>query len=101
LLLPPPPRPTLFPYTTLFRSVDHASLSGYVAATGQPLVIADVYLLPEDVSYKQNRTFDEKFGYRTKSMLVLPMRTHKDDVIGVRSEERRVGKECRAGWVEE
>ena len=64
-------------------AVDHTSLSGYVAATGQPLVIADVYLLPEDVTYRQNRSFDEKFGYRTKSMLVLPMRTHKDEIVGV------------------
>lgn len=71
------------PFSESTIAVDHGSLSGYVAATGQPLVIADVYLLPEDVTYKQNRWFDEKFGYRTKSMLVLPMRTHKDEVIGV------------------
>ena len=71
------------PFSEFTVAVDHTSLSGYVAATAQPLVIADVYLLPEDVSYKQNRSFDEKFGYRTKSMLVLPMRTHKDEVIGV------------------
>ena len=71
------------PFSEFTVAVDHASLSGYVAATAQPLVIADVYLLPEDVTYKQNRGFDEKFGYRTKSMLVLPMRTHKDEVIGV------------------
>ena len=71
------------PFSESTIAVDHGSLSGYVAATGQPLVIADVYLLPEDVTYKQNRSFDDKFGYRTKSMLVLPMRTHKDEVIGV------------------
>ena len=71
------------PFSESTVAIDHHSLSGYVAATAQPLVIADVYLLPEDVSYKQNRSFDEKFGYRTKSMLVLPMRTHKDEVIGV------------------
>jgi HD-GYP domain-containing protein (c-di-GMP phosphodiesterase class II) len=71
------------PFSESTVNVDHGSLAGYVAATGQPLVIADVYLLPEDVTYKQNRSFDEKFGYRTKSMLVLPMRTHKDEVIGV------------------
>ena len=71
------------PFSESTITVDHGSLSGYVAATGQPLVIADVYLLPEDVTYKQNRSFDDKFGYRTKSMLVLPMRTHKDEVIGV------------------
>ena len=71
------------PFSETAIPIDHTSLSGYVAATGQPLVIADVYLLPEDVSYRQNRYFDEKFGYRTKSMLVLPMRTHKDETIGV------------------
>ncbi len=63
--------------------LDHASLAGYAASTGEPLIIPDVYLLPEDVSYKQNRSFDEKFNYRTKSMLVIPMRTHRDEVIGV------------------
>src|SRR5581483_10769584 len=35
------------------------------------------------VSYKQNRSFDEKFDYRTKSMLVIPMKTHRDEIIGV------------------
>ncbi|HEY6219729.1 MAG TPA: HD domain-containing phosphohydrolase [Gemmatimonadaceae bacterium] len=63
--------------------IDHSSVAGYVAATAEPLVIADVYLLPNNVSYKQNRSFDERFNYRTKSMLVIPMKTHKDEVIGV------------------
>jgi len=63
--------------------IDHASVSGHAAASGEALVIDDVYLLPSDVSYKQNRSFDEKFGYRTKSMLVLPMKTHRDEVVGV------------------
>jgi len=63
--------------------IDHTSLAGYAAATGDPLVIADVYLLPDDVSYKQNRSFDDKFGYRTKSMLVIPMKTHRDEIVGV------------------
>src|SRR5436190_8435075 len=71
------------PFSEYTVAVDHASLSGYVAATGQPLEIADVYLLPDDVSYKHGRSFDDKFGYRTKSMLVLPMKTHRDEVIGV------------------
>ncbi len=78
--------------------IDHASLAGYAAATGEPLAIADVYLLPEDASYRQNRSFDDKFGYRTKSMLVLPMKTHRDEVIGVlqlinrkRSPDARLG----------
>jgi HD-GYP domain-containing protein (c-di-GMP phosphodiesterase class II) len=63
--------------------IDHSSLAGYTAATGEPLSIADVYLLPSDATYKQNRSFDEKFGYRTKSMLVIPMTSHRDEIVGV------------------
>ncbi len=71
------------PLTEFTVPIDHTSLAGYTAATGQPLAIADVYLLPDDVTYTQNRSFDEKFGYRTKSMLVIPMKTHRDEIIGV------------------
>ena len=71
------------PLPAITVPIDHSSLAGYAAATGEPLVIEDVYLLPQDVSYRQNRSFDEKFGYRTKSMLVIPMRTHRDEIIGV------------------
>ncbi|HEY5061083.1 MAG TPA: HD domain-containing phosphohydrolase, partial [Gemmatimonadaceae bacterium] len=74
--------PTL-PFTEFTVPIDHTSLAGYAAATGEPLMIADVYLLPDGVSYKQNRSFDDKFGYHTKSMLVIPMKTHRDEVIGV------------------
>ncbi|HVA56575.1 MAG TPA: HD domain-containing phosphohydrolase [Gemmatimonadaceae bacterium] len=63
--------------------IDHTSLAGYSAATGTVMAIEDVYRLPEDAPYKQNRSFDEKFGYRTRSMLVLPMKTHREEVIGV------------------
>ena len=71
------------PFSSYTVPIDHSSLAGYAAATGEPLVIGDVYLLPDGASYKQNRSFDETFGYRTKSMLVLPMKTHRDEVIGV------------------
>ncbi|MGH7719814.1 MAG: HD-GYP domain-containing protein, partial [Gemmatimonadaceae bacterium] len=63
--------------------VDHGSVAGHVALTGEPLAIADVYLLPDDAPYKQNRSFDERFGYHTKSMLVLPLVTQRGEVMGV------------------
>ena len=63
--------------------VDRTSLAGYCAVTGDPLVIDDAYFLPPDVEYTINRTFDERYGYRTKSMLVIPMKDHKDEIIGV------------------
>jgi HD-GYP domain-containing protein (c-di-GMP phosphodiesterase class II) len=71
------------PFSEAVIPLDHASLAGHAASTGEALVIPDVYLLPNDVSYRQNRSFDEKFNYRTKSMLVIPMRTHRDEVVGV------------------
>ena len=71
------------PLSELTVPIDHSSLAGYAAATGEPLVIADVYLLPDDVTYTQNRSFDEKFGYHTKSMLVIPMKTRRGEIIGV------------------
>ena len=63
--------------------VDHSSLAGHAAAAGEPLVIDDVARLPESVPYRQNRTFDERLHYWTKSVLVIPMKTHRGEVIGV------------------
>jgi HD-GYP domain-containing protein (c-di-GMP phosphodiesterase class II) len=63
--------------------VDRSSLAGYCAVTGDPLVLDDAYFLPPDVEYTINRSFDERYGYRTKSMLVIPMKDHKDEIIGV------------------
>ncbi len=62
--------------------LNHASLAGWVCSTGEPLIIDDVYFLPPDVEYSFNRSFDERNGYRSKSMLTVPMKNHHDDVIG-------------------
>lgn len=59
------------------------SLAGYVALTGETLVIDDAYNLPESVEYSINTSFDRETGYLTRSMLVFPMRNHLGDTIGV------------------
>lgn len=59
------------------------SLAGYVALTGETLAIDDAYELPEDVEYSINRSFDLATGYRTKSIVVIPMTNHGGDIIGV------------------
>src|SRR5437773_1077176 len=71
------------PFVEHTIGVDRGSLAGYCAVTGDPLVIDDAYFLPPDVEYTINRSFDERYGYRTKSMLVIPMKDHKEQVIGV------------------
>ncbi|HSB54948.1 MAG TPA: GAF domain-containing protein, partial [Gemmatimonadales bacterium] len=71
------------PFVEFSIPIDHASLAGYAATEGSPLVIEDVYTLPPEVQYSFNRSFDERYGYRTKSMLVIPMQNHHGEVIGV------------------
>ena len=63
--------------------LNETSISGYVALTGEIVNVADAYHLPAGTPYKISRSFDEKSGYRTKSMLVVPMRDHDQKVIGV------------------
>jgi len=62
--------------------IDHASQVGFVCSTGEPLVIDDVYFLPPDVEYSFNRSFDERNNYRSRSMLTVPMKNHREEVIG-------------------
>lgn len=61
---------------------NHANVSSYVALTGELVNIADVYE-SEDFDFTGPRKYDEATGYRSKSMLVIPMRNHENDVIGV------------------
>jgi len=71
------------PFKEVTIPIDHRSIAGYVASTNEPLVIDDAYFLPPDVEYSFHRTIDEKYGYRTKSMLTIPMTDHGGEVIGV------------------
>lgn len=59
------------------------SIAGYVAVTGEVLNIPDAYDLPEDAPYSYNSSVDEKHNYRCRSMLVVPMKNHADEIIGV------------------
>ena len=59
------------------------SIAGYAALSGQIVNVADAYHLPVGSTFKVSRRFDEESGYRTKSMLVVPMRDHQNMVIGV------------------
>ena len=63
--------------------LDKTSIAGYVAVTGEPVNVADAYNLPPGSPYTISRSFDEKSGYRSRSMLVVPMKDHKEVVIGV------------------
>jgi len=59
------------------------SISGYVALEQKTLRIDDVYEMPSGSPFGFDRSFDEKVGYRTRSMLVTPLTSSKGEVIGV------------------
>jgi HD-GYP domain-containing protein (c-di-GMP phosphodiesterase class II) len=63
--------------------LNETSIAGYVAVSGRDVNVANAYQLPPGFPFKISRSFDEKSGYRTRSMLVVPMRDHEHRVIGV------------------
>ncbi len=58
------------------------SIAGYVASTGETLRIDDVYSISEASPYSFNRSYDNATGYRTKSMLCVPMRSVDGRIVG-------------------
>ncbi len=61
---------------------NHANVSAYAALSGEVVNIPDVYDA-EGFNFEGTRKFDAGTGYRSKSMLVVPLRNHENDIIGV------------------
>lgn len=59
-----------------------ANVSAYAALKGKVVNIPDVYNA-EGFNFEGTRQFDARTGYRSKSMLVVPMRNHEQEIIGV------------------
>src|SRR3712207_9267180 len=98
-----PPRSTLFPYTTLFRS------------NGRKHNIPSAILRPNDViTVKEKSRNLEPIENAVEQVVAVPpwLEADHENFTGrglhspgrdeidtpVRSEERRVGKECRSRW---
>jgi HD-GYP domain-containing protein (c-di-GMP phosphodiesterase class II) len=62
--------------------LNRESVSGYVAVTGEVLNIEDVYTDPV-YRFEGPKNYDRMTGYRTRSILGVPMKDHEDQIIGV------------------
>ncbi|MGV3721594.1 MAG: GAF domain-containing protein, partial [Actinomycetota bacterium] len=62
--------------------LDPRNVSAYVALTGETVNIADVYA-SQGFDFSGPRQYDALTGYRSQSMLVVPIRDHEDEVIAV------------------
>jgi len=62
--------------------INVSNVSAYVGNTGKLVNIPDVYEA-EGFDFTGPRKYDEMTGYRTCSMMCVPMRNHEDEIIGV------------------
>jgi len=72
-----------FPFEQTQVEISNASIAGHVALTGESVQLEDAYDVPPGLPYKINHDFDAKLGYRTKSILAVPMCNDKGEVVGV------------------
>src|SRR3712207_7779730 len=72
-----PPRSTLFPYTTLFRSDDHASAAERGEVLLQPLDRLDVEVIGGLVEQQHMRLARERAGERRAGQLATRQRDRK------------------------
>ncbi len=63
--------------------ISPTSIAGRVTMTGATLNIADVHELPESCGFSFDSSFDNKTGYCSRSMLVVPMKTPDGNIAGV------------------
>src|SRR2546422_11598662 len=90
-----PPRSTLFPYTTLFRSpvvldqMHHLGVRSLAIATVTALFTGMVLALQTSYSLAA-------YGAKLFVGDIVSLSLVRE--LGPRSEERRVGKECRSRW---
>ena len=70
------------PFRAATLPLNGQSVAGHVALTGTIVNLADAYEPPPGSPFQINRWFDEHSRYRTKSMLVVPMRTPQGEMLG-------------------
>ena len=70
-------------YSVFSVPITDATISGYSALTQQLVNVHDCYNLPKDVPYTHGKTYDQISGYRTISMLCVPLKTAEGTLLGV------------------
>src|SRR3712207_9213104 len=96
-----PPRSTLFPYTTLFRSHLMIAANEQVAGLLEDRRLAALYRVherPDPPRVERLVAQLDSLEVATPPLPELMSPQQAGELVGERSEERRVGKECRSRW---
>ena len=70
-------------YSTFSLPINEKSIAGYVAATGRYLNMPDVYRLDPTLPYNFSKQFDQTTGYKTQSILTIPLKNSNDEILGI------------------
>ena len=73
----------VFPFKEFTLPLAEDSMAGYTALHGKVVNFADAYRIPPEMPFHFNDNYDRESGYRTKSLLTLPMCNAKSEVLGV------------------
>lgn len=72
-----------FPFAEHTLPLTEDSMAGYCAIHGEVIELADAYHIPKSRPFHFNSSFDEQAGYTTRSLITLPMKNGKGEVLGV------------------
>lgn len=72
-----------FPFAEHTLPMTESSMAGYCAIHGEVIELADAYRIPKSRPFHFNSSFDEQAGYTTRSLITLPMKNGKGEVLGV------------------
>jgi HD-GYP domain-containing protein (c-di-GMP phosphodiesterase class II) len=72
-----------FPFREHVLPLTETSMAGYSALHGEVLELADAYRIPKSRPYRFNAWFDEQSGYLTRSLITVPMKNGRGEVLGV------------------
>jgi len=73
------------------------SLAGFVTLTGDIANIPDSYNLPEGTPFHINREFDTATGYKTRSILAVPLNCPDGTCVGVLQLINHIGPDGQTG----
>jgi len=70
-------------YTTFSMPINNNSIAGFVANTGKTSNIPDAYKISPALPFAFNSDFDKKVGYHTTSILTVPLKNTRNQIIGI------------------
>jgi len=72
-----------FPFSEHTLPLTRESMAGYCALHSEVIELGDAYRIPKAKPYSFNASFDQQTGYRTRSLITLPMKNGEGEVLGV------------------